>query len=54
MEARLPQQMTQYMPRDHAGFTYPISPLFIRAGTTEAGGSDQLGGTKGSQIRSYV
>jgi len=42
MEARLPQQMTQYVPRAHEGLTCPIAPLFKKAGITEAGGSDQL------------
>ena len=42
MEARLPQQMTQYEPRAHEGLTCPIAPLFNRAGIAEAGGSDQL------------
>jgi len=40
MEARLPQQMTQYVPRDYEGLTCPIAPLFNRAGIAESGGSD--------------
>ena len=54
MEARLPQQMTQYVPRAHEGLTYLIAPLFNRAGIAEAGGSEQLLGTKRSQTRRYV
>ena len=42
MEARLPQQITQYMPRAHESLTYPIETLFNRAGVAEAGGTDQL------------
>ena len=46
--------MTQYVPRDHEGLTCPIAHLFYRAGIAEAGGSDQLWGTKRSQTRTYV
>jgi len=42
MEVRLPQQMTQYVPRAHEGLTCPIASLFKRAGISEAGGSNQL------------
>ena len=42
MEARLQQQMTQYVPRAHEGLTCPIETLFNRAGVAEAGGTDQL------------
>jgi len=41
MEARLPQQMTQYVPRAHEGLNCPIAPLFNRAGIAEAEVSDQ-------------
>ena len=39
---RLPQQMTQYVPRAHEGLTCPIAPLFNRAGIAEPAGIDQL------------
>ena len=42
MEARLPQQMTQYVPRAHEGLTGPIATLFNRAEIAEAGGCDLL------------
>ena len=42
MEARLPQQMTQYVPRAHEGLTCRIAPLFNRAGIAEPAGIDQL------------
>ena len=42
MEAKLSQQMTQYVPRAHKGLTCPIALLFNRAGVAEAGGTDQL------------
>ena len=32
MEARLPQQMTQYVSRAHEVLTCPIAPLFNREG----------------------
>jgi len=42
MEARLPQQMTQYVPRGYEGLTCRIAPLFNRAGIAEPAGIDQL------------
>ena len=38
MEARLPQEMIQYVPRAHEGLTCPIAPIFNRAGIAKAGG----------------
>ena len=37
METRLPQQMTQYMPRAHESLTCPIETLFNREGQQRQG-----------------